>query len=448
MKEKIGFWLLNPASKAESLLLSLFLLLLPTQFGKHFWPDFSIVSGIRIDYLSPIIYVTDVLLIVLFGVAFIRWIREFKMSKLKIQKSFFILGFILLFFTINITFSDRPLLSFYGFAKLTEFAFLAIYLARTIRYRFQLQWIALLFAISASFESLLAIFQYLNQGSLNGIFYFFGERMFTGGTPGIANASIGGTLVLRPYATFPHPNVLAGYLLIAIVLIWNFVLKNPKRWIQIIAVLSLLINSIALLLTFGRVAILLWTLLLLLVFWRMITRKLKTFRAKIVTFVIVVIGLAIVGTFPLTHEVILRFAQTSLSDESVTERTALLSASLKMIQQNLLTGVGLDNFIPALAPLQKPMPLGLYLQPVHNIFVLVFAETGIIGFGLLVWLLVATVLEIKNQESRIKGTCLVLLVIIAVAGSFDHYWLTLQQGQLLFATAIGISWAKLQKSSQ
>src|SRR5215469_9265549 len=66
-KEKIGFWLLNPKNKIESLLLSLFFLLLPTQLGKHSWPDFSYVSGIRIDYLSPIIYVTDVILVLLLG---------------------------------------------------------------------------------------------------------------------------------------------------------------------------------------------------------------------------------------------------------------------------------------------------------------------------------------------------------------------------------------------
>src|SRR5258708_7366824 len=85
-KEKSAFWLLNPASKIESLLLCLFFLLLPTQLGKHFWPDFSIVSGIRIDYLSPTVYITDVFLILLCGCFVFRWFNTQRNSKSKRQK--------------------------------------------------------------------------------------------------------------------------------------------------------------------------------------------------------------------------------------------------------------------------------------------------------------------------------------------------------------------------
>lgn len=44
----------------------LLIFLLPTQLGKHFWPEWSLVNGIRVDYLSPTIYVTDILIIALF----------------------------------------------------------------------------------------------------------------------------------------------------------------------------------------------------------------------------------------------------------------------------------------------------------------------------------------------------------------------------------------------
>jgi len=172
----------------------------------------------------------------------------------------------------------------------------------------------------------------------------------------------------------------------------------------------------------------------------------KTFRIRIFFVFLLAMGLIILSTFPLVHEISLRFLQTSLSDESVTERTELLSASLKMMQAHPFIGVGLDNFIPALAPLQKPMPLGLYLQPVHNIFVLVLAETGIVGFVLFIWFLVVTVKRIMSQESGIRNMLSCLLLIIFFTGSFDHYWLTLQQGQLLFAMILGLSWARLQQS--
>ena len=47
----------------EDLLLFLTLLFLPTQLGKHFWPDFSYIYSLKIDYLSPALYLWDLLVI-------------------------------------------------------------------------------------------------------------------------------------------------------------------------------------------------------------------------------------------------------------------------------------------------------------------------------------------------------------------------------------------------
>lgn len=427
----------------------LLLLLLPTQLGKHFWPDFSYVSGIRIDYLSPTLYTTDILILGLFICVFIRILKtryntkkndkQFKI--LFTNKKFVVSIFIILFFLINIFYSNRPILSAYGLLKYCELAFLAFYVAKTIRTYPQVEKIAFLFGISSFFESLLAIGQYINQGSLNGFFYFFGERTFTGSTPGIANADINGALVLRPYATFPHPNVLAGYLLIAIVLIWSYMLNCKNRYMKYFGIVVLVINSIALLLTFSRVVILLWALLLLIVLGRIVLPTLKTGKAKITASISVFIGVIIISIFPLTQSVINRFSQLSVTDESVTERATLLEASWKMITMHPFIGVGLYNFIPSLAPLQKPMPLALYLQPVHSIFILFGSETGVIGLGLLIWFLVKTGVRINTQAKKSKGTIAVLFFIILITGSFDHYWLTLQQGQLLFAMVIGLCWS-------
>ena len=49
----------------ELLLFYSIILFLPTQLGLHFWPEYSKVLGLRIDYLSPTIYMTDVLILLL-----------------------------------------------------------------------------------------------------------------------------------------------------------------------------------------------------------------------------------------------------------------------------------------------------------------------------------------------------------------------------------------------
>ena len=46
----------------NKILFFLFLLFLPTQLGKHFFLDFSYLSGVRVDYLAPTIYLTDTII--------------------------------------------------------------------------------------------------------------------------------------------------------------------------------------------------------------------------------------------------------------------------------------------------------------------------------------------------------------------------------------------------
>ena len=49
--------------KLYQLLFSLLILLLPTQLGRHFWPSYSFVFGLKVDYLSPTLYLTDIFLV-------------------------------------------------------------------------------------------------------------------------------------------------------------------------------------------------------------------------------------------------------------------------------------------------------------------------------------------------------------------------------------------------
>src|SRR3989338_9410931 len=66
VKDETGFLLFARSSKIENALFFLTLLFLPTQLGRHFWPSFSYILGIRTDYLSPTLYLTDILILLLF----------------------------------------------------------------------------------------------------------------------------------------------------------------------------------------------------------------------------------------------------------------------------------------------------------------------------------------------------------------------------------------------
>jgi len=423
-------------NKARDFIFYLLILFLPTQLGKHFWPEFSFIKGVRVDYPVSTLYFTDILILLLF----LSWafpelrIKNYELrikSALKYWKIFTLLIFIF----VGILLSKSPQAGFYGLVKFLEFSFLGFYVAKNIS-RLRLENILLIFSIGIIFESLLSISQYLNHGSLQGIFYFFGERFFTSLTPGIANASLGGELFLRPYGTFPHPNVLAGYLVIAMTLISSKFKVKSSKLRKMFYFASIILGTVALFLTLSRVAIILWVLILS--FFLIRTFIIHHLSFIILTFVcLLLLGLVTpLGT---------RFTGIRLTDESIVQRENLIQSSIAMIKDDPLFGVGLNNFLVNLPSYQRPHTPLFYLQPVHNIYLLILTQTGIVGLVFFVWFIYKTYGRINDKGLRIKEVqpfIIYPLSLILILGMFDHYFLTLQQGQLLFAFILGLCWCE------
>lgn len=98
-----------------------------------------------------------------------------------------------------------------------------------------------------------------------------------------------------------------------------------------------------------------------------------------------------------------------------------------MVSSNPLFGAGLNNSIIQLHDFAAKFP-GLYIfQPVHNVYLLILAETGVVGFA---FFLLAFVVFLK-QKSKMQPVFLYSLIQLFTLGLFDHYLFTLQQGQLL-----------------
>ncbi len=426
----------------QKLLFYSIILFLPTQLGKHFWPAFSYVSGIRVDYLSPTPYFTDVLIILLFFLWVFKNLNIKNSLKIKNLKLKIIL--FTLFLVVGIFLSKSPMAGWYGLIKLLEFGFFGWYTAFYIKQKKDLNVIILLFAVGICFESFLAIVQFINQASIGGIFYFLGERTFFLSTPGIAITSLQGHLVLRPYGTFSHPNVLAGYLIIVLTMIisnYKFLISNQiinlKKYFFIF---SLLVGSIALFLTMSRVAIILWVVILFVFTFKNLniknSLKIKNYKLKIFTGTIFFVAIIFISS-PLHF----RFTNLSLADESMVVRERLLQASVAMVKKSPLLGVGINNFLPNLPLVLKPTNESLfsYLQPVHNIFFIVASETGIIGLGIFLWFIGKTYKRFTIYDLRFM-----IFSTVLILGLFDHYFLTLQQGQLLMTFVFGLCWSKLK----
>ena len=438
-KVKTGFWSLN-LDKILSTLFYLLTLFLPVQIGKHFWPNFSFVFGLRLDYLSPTIYLTDIFIVLIFVFS----IPKFKSFFLKIDKKkvvFFCLFLLSLF--VGIINAKNSLAGFYGVVKFLEYSFLTLFVIAYFR-NFNKSILFFCFLAGIIFESCLAFFQSLNQGSIGGLFYYFGERAFNAQTPGIANASINGQLFLRPYATFSHPNVLAGFLVIAMLYLCLF-FKNQKKYL----LTGIIIGTATLFSTLSRTAIFLWAICLIVLFGIPLVKKYKN-RFSNMKLVIGVISAAVlivvVYLFFQNSFFLQRFFLTKITDESLTQRVMLAQQSFTMFLRSPIFGIGINNFFNNLIFPNSQLTV-LLIQPVHNIFLLVLSETGLIGFFLFIYLFYKCLKCLSHAKSTKEKKYLFMLIFSVIfLGSFDHYFLTIQQGQIMLSLILGtaFSYGKLK----
>lgn len=373
--------------KVHEFFFFLLLVFLPTQLGFHFWPEWAMVLGRRVDYLSPTVFFTDILVILLLITWFFGHHKKFSVKPLFLFFSFI---------AINIFFASRGPVAMYTWIKVLEFVCLGWYIIQT-KPKFSFIVSALSFGVF--YSSFLAITQFFLQHSIGGPFWFLGERTFSVDTPGIARINWGREL-LRPYATFPHPNVLGGYIAAILpLLLW----QKP----QIFYKATMFLGCVALFLTFSRSA------------W-----------------VVAVVGISLVNRkffLPLLILLVFLIFQFNVNEESVVVRQQLNAAAISIWQQSPLFGVGLGNFLVEL-PRALVSREVYFLQPVHNIYLLLLAETGIVGLGIFLWLIWFVI-----HKKKIFSIWHLPFGILLVLGLVDHYPITLQQGQLLLTILAALS---------
>lgn len=421
-------------NKLPILLFYLFIFFIPQQFGPHFWPTFSFVKGIRIDYLSPTIYISDILILLLFLLSFKKVFTHSQTRSFLLSIPF--ITFVLIL-CIPFLYAQSPANLFYGLFSLMKLIYIGLFAAIVLR-REHLNTIVFVFLISALLESVLAIFQFLTQGSLGGVFYFFGERTMNLSSIGAAVISTSYGLLLRPYGTFPHPNVLGFYLLTSVLLGFYILSKIQKKHLKLIIAGAFLVIEIAISLSFSRVVIMLNILSFISI--GLLYGNVKNFRKHKL---LVAFGLTNLLVFLVFFSN--RFSNIYHISSAILPRVDLMDISFKVFMQYPLFGTGLQNYLFSQVDFQRNFS-SVYLQPVHNIYLLILTQTGIMGFGVVMYFFYLTYMRLKIHFSRSRKNNILRFIIsllflnILLAGFFDHYFLTIHQSQIIFALIFGLSW--------
>ena len=403
------------------------------------------INGGYFEYGTYSLYLTDIVLIfiiVLFalqGISFGRFLisrtRELKITNCE-WRLVFILGFLDLFIFISCFFAYNKLLAFY---KYGWFLLGLILLFLLIKAKYNRIKFFYFFLGGIVLQSLLAIYQVIFQLSFENKWLGIANH-----NPGELGTSVieilNGERWLRAYGGLDHPNILGGLLVISILFLlinknFKFSLNAPKLNLKFLGQNALLIILItALFLTFSRGAYLALTFSFVLILIFSFYKKDKEMRFKSLKFILTsfLIFVTLFLIYPNLFQARI-LGNSRLENKSNIERISGLRDAQKIIKNNFLFGVGIGNYTLALKEELYPNEKSYFYQPVHNVFLLILAEIGI--FGLISFLFFLVYFFFKISKDNIYNLSLLFALIIMF--SFDHYYLSLHFGFLLFFFILG-----------
>jgi len=418
-------------------ILYLFVFFLPWQSRFIFKTAF--IKGKYFEYGTYSIYFTDILLMLLFLFSlfvFSKMLFSFSEEKLlfKIKKPFLLsLAFFDFFIFLSCFLAEDRFLAFYKYLWFLSGIFLFFLLSF-----FPYQRIKLFFFFLGGvfFESFLAIYQFLFQSSF--AFKYFGLSRHIAGEPG---SSVIETLNrerwLRAYGGLSHPNILGGFLVLAILILvlYKKDIFYKNNFISFF-IFNLLLSlfSLALIFSFSRGAYLalLFSLFLMLIISFVKKEKLMQINILKSGFIIFIIFINIFLFYPSLFKTRMAFS-TRLELKSKNERVEGYKDVFKIIKDNLWFGVGMGNYTLALKNelLNKEV---YFYQPVHNVFLLILAEIGLFGFISFLVFLFSFFYFLSFKNVYVWSLFLALIILF----NLDHYFFSLHFGILLFFTILGI----------
>lgn len=298
--------------------------------------------------------------------------------------------------------------------------------------------LAIAFFSGLAIQGILAVQQFLTQGTFASKWLGMANHspidlgvsvVETRGADGVAERW------LRAYGSLDHPNILGGLLAIGLIILIQVIINHQRPlgkksdWKFILYHLALIILAIGLIFSFSRSALVGFAAGLAIFFIFYLVKKNWPVIKKLSG---VVILLAILfGAIFINYQslFVTRAVGTArLETNSTFERKMYLDDSFSLLKKDWLFGAGIGNYTKALSETDLRRPW-YFLQPVHNVFLLVWAEIGI--FGLLFYAaFLAFLLWQAFKKNSVLG--LSVLAVLAIIMVFDHYLWSLHFGVLFF----------------
>lgn len=467
-------------NKIEKIIFYIFIFLLPFQIGRFVFSFAPLNSSF---YHQVFIYLSDVLIVSLLWFCGWRvWNDDQERSSClsAIKKDFLLI----LFFAISglsIFVAGNKGLAIFHFIKLTEFILFYFYIRQNFKY-FDIKKFSWIFISAALLQIFIAGLQFYFQQSVG--LKYLGESPLSPLIAGVAKIDENSFKLIRSYGTFPHPNILAAFLIFAALMTHyiaaNDALSNASFFCRMrhkkyaaLMTHSVILSAIllGLFLTFSKIALASFVVIAILFIFLYLfchsrlpscchsreNGNLDSINSSLdprlreddrkecgdsnirysdickIFFITFIIFTSLFIIF--NKEIFARF----LEEQSVSQRIFYSNIAQKAISDNPLFGVGVGNFINYFYNIYPALPDWQY-QPVHNLFLLITSETGIIsGLLFIAFIAISIYRFLKNKNRQLfDWTIFFIFINFLILANFDHYFWTLQQGQILFWLILGI----------
>lgn len=275
---------------------------------------------------------------------------------------------------------------------------------------------------SLLFHGTVGALQVAVQGSVG--LGWLGEFPLDPAQSGVSVIQSGDVRWLRAYGLLPHPNVLAGFLVLGLYAAAAWLLRDG--WRYVVGVGAWLAGLWFLMLTFSRGAWLGFAtgLLVALPLLRHDLAKIRWRRRLLpVAALSVLLGLSFVGLYQPLLLARAGVGQENTEMRSIADRVVYNRIAREAIREHPVRGVGAGNY---------PWYSAVYLferteydlrgTDVHNVYLGVAADLGFVGITLYGgFLLIGSLAVLRNQPDAAQVAAFAGFIAWATIGIFDHY---------------------------
>jgi len=393
------------------------------------------LNGGYFEYGTISLYFTDILVLwslCLFVILAI-FNRKFSIFNFQFSKIWITIGILELFIFISIFSAYDWQLALYGYGVFLLGIGL-FFVATTLRYDPLKVYISL--AAAGVVQSLLGLWQVAVQSVYGS--KWLGMAAQQASDVGVSVVGSDSARWLRAYGSLPHPNMLGGFLALALVCsVILYVTAHHRRQRAGVAfgAAAMLLNSVGLVATFSRSG---WLAafvgLAILGVWTLARYHRQGAAVFAKALIVIALGASLAGgaLYGQLHTRVM--ATDRLEVNSLTERARYQRDAWRIINNNWLFGVGIKNYGLALYEIDSERSVYEY-EPVHNVFLLIWAEVGAVGFVCFLVLLFYCFFVAWQKKNFASMSLFAVLVVLIF---FDHWLWSLHFGVLLFWGILGV----------